>query len=94
MRDFADSHGPSVIARLVRGLNEEEARTRNALSLTQPGLRLVAGDVVTVVDRFEQGASFLVEFRKSSQPQSETCDWMGVLRASDVEFIGVSKVTD
>ena len=48
MRDAAFETGKVMTARLLRPLSEHEARERNALSATKPGLKLQTGDVVTV----------------------------------------------
>lgn len=91
MKDANSDMTMRITGRLVRGYSAEEARRRNALSTTQPGLMLAAGDVVTVVDRFEGGRSFLVEFSRSRPACPDSCDWMGVIPAGDVELIGEGK---
>ena len=70
------------VARLVREMGEPECRRRNALSKTAPGFQLKAGDVVEVVETFQEG--FLVEFGPRSD---DRCDWMGVLYPGEVEMI-------
>lgn len=85
---------PVIVGRLMRGFSADEARQRNALSRTEPGLRLSPGDVVTVVDRFEGGRSFLVEFSRSKDRAASTCDWMGIVPAVDVELIGDGKAVE
>ena len=72
----------------MRDLTEGEARERNALSTTKPGLRLAAGDVVRIIDTFDQGTHFLVEFDRSGKAKKDTCDWMGVLKAGEIEMVG------
>jgi hypothetical protein len=91
MRDAAFETGKVTKARLLRELSEREARERNALSATKPGLSLKAGDVVTVVDTFDAGASVLVEFTKGGKAKTDSCDWMGVVRMSEIEIVDVAK---
>lgn len=91
MKDANGEFSPTIVGRLVRGYSVDEARRRNALSRTTPGLLLCAGDVVTVVDKFEGGRSFLIEFSLAADTKSGSCDWMGVVPASDVELIGDAK---
>jgi hypothetical protein len=87
MRDAADNTGVVKTARLMRAFTEGEARERNALSVTRPGLKLVEGDLVTVIDTFSNGEAFLVEFNKAGKPKKDSCDWMGVLSPSEIEVI-------
>jgi hypothetical protein len=91
MRDATGAMGHVTTARLLRPLNEREAKERNALSATKPGLTLHTGDVVTVVETFDQGTSFLVEFNKGGKAKKDACDWMGVVSATEVEVLEVSK---
>ena len=91
MRDAAFETGKVMTARLLRPLSEHEARERNALSATKPGLKLQTGDVVTVVETFDSGSSFLVEFNKGGKPKKDSCDWMGVVSVSEIEVMEVSK---
>lgn len=90
MRDAIGAMGHVTTARLLRPLNEREAKERNALSATKPGLKLQMGDVVTVVETFDQGTSFLVEFNKGGKAKKDACDWMGVVSASEVEIVAVN----
>jgi hypothetical protein len=87
MRDAAGTTGTVKTARLMRAFNEGEARERNALSVTRPGFKLTEGDVVTVVDTFGNGEAFLVEFNKNGKAKKDSCDWMGVLSAGEIEVI-------
>ena len=87
MRDAASQTGQVKTARLMRAFNEGEARERNALSVTRPGFRLVEGDLVTVVDTFSNGEAFLVEFNKVGKVKQDSCEWMGVLSAGEIEVI-------
>ncbi len=48
-----------------------------------PGYELRPGQTGELVETLEEGAAFLVEFGQSS-PNS--CEWMGVLYASEVEL--------
>jgi hypothetical protein len=90
MRDTIFETGKVMTARLLRPLNEREARERNALSATKPGLALNVGDVVTVVETFDAGSSFLVEFNKSGKPKKDSCDWMGVVTLAEIEVVDVA----
>jgi hypothetical protein len=90
MRDLAPEAGRATTARLLRPLSETEARQRNALSATKPGLKLQIGDVVTVVETFDAGTSFLVEFNKGGKAKQDACDWMGVVSASEIEVLDVA----
>jgi hypothetical protein len=87
MRDAAQLSGVTVTARLMRELDAGEARRRNALSTTRPGLSLNEGSVVTVVETFGTGEAFLVEFN-AGKAKAGTCDWMGVLYPSEIEVLG------
>jgi hypothetical protein len=80
MRDAAFETGKITTARLLR----------NALSATKPGLALKAGDVVTVVETFDAGSSFLVEFTKGGKAKKDSCDWMGVVTLSEIEVVDVA----
>jgi hypothetical protein len=91
MRDAAFETGKVMTARLLRPLSEHEARERNALSATKPGLKLQTGDVVTVVETFDSGSSFLVEFNKGGKAKKDSCDWMGVVRVNEIEIVEVAK---
>ena len=92
MRDVAAVTGKVMTAKVMRALDESEARRRNALSATKPGFHLAVGDMVTVVDTLDAGTSFLVEFTKGAKVKKDSCDWMGVLNASEIEVIGVAAV--
>ena len=89
MRDVAAVTGKVMTAKVMRAMDEAEARSRNALSATKPGFHLQVGDMVTVVDTLDQGTSFLVEFTKGAKVKKDSCDWMGVLNASEIEVVGV-----
>jgi hypothetical protein len=90
MRDAIGAMGHVTTARLLRPLGEREARERNALSATKPGFNLQTGDLVTVVETFDQGTSFLVEFNKGGKTKTDACDWMGVVSATEIEVVEVS----
>ena len=90
MRDVPFVTGTVMTARVMRDLDEAEVRRRNALSATKPGLHLQIGDVVTVVDTLDSGSSFLVVFTKGAKVKKDSCDWMGVLKASEIEVVSVS----
>jgi hypothetical protein len=90
MRDSAAVAGQIRTARLMRGFDESEVRRRNALSATQPGLHLVAGDMVTVVETLDAGGSFLVEFNKGGKPKKDSCDWLGVVKLNEIEVVDVT----
>ena len=40
-------------------------------------------------DTLDAGSSFLVEFTKGNKVKKDSCDWMGVLNASEIEVVGV-----
>jgi hypothetical protein len=90
MRDSAAATGKVMTARLLRPMTEREARERNALSATKPGLALSIGDVVTVIETFDAGSSFLVEFNKSGKVKKDSCDWMGVVALGEIEVVDVA----
>ena len=89
MRDVAAVTGKVMTAKVMRAMDEAEAKRRNALSATKPGFHLQIGDMVTVVDTLDQGSSFLVEFTKGAKLKKDSCDWMGVLNASEIEVVAV-----
>jgi len=70
-------------AKLLREIDIDECQRRNALSNKQVDLRLRQGSVVTVLESLDQGRAFLVEFGGRSP---DTCDWLGVLYPSEIEF--------
>ena len=83
MKDAGSVASQVVVARLARGLDEQECRRRNALSQTRPGLRLSSGDEVSVLETFGSGEAFLVEFGSRS---ADRCDWLGVLYPTEIEI--------
>jgi hypothetical protein len=86
MRDSVDVAVAMTSARLTRGLDEAECRRRNALSANKPGLKLVQGETVTVLETFGTGEAFLVEFKKSKTANPDSCDWLGVLYPTELEL--------
>ncbi|MDX2202641.1 MAG: hypothetical protein NW223_07820 [Hyphomicrobiaceae bacterium] len=89
MRDAADVNSETIVtARLKREMDERECKARNALSRTEPGLRLAPGDVVTVVETFGSNEAFLVEFNRPTRREPDACDWMGVLYPAEIEMLG------
>lgn len=86
MRDAAEMMATVTTATLNRELDERECKRRNALSQTQPGFVLKAGDVGTVVETFGPGEAFLVEFAKNGKATKGECDWMGVLYPTEIEL--------
>jgi hypothetical protein len=91
MRDAAAVTGKVMTARLMRGMDVGEAKRRNALTDTSPGLSLREGDTVTVIETFDQGSAFLVEFNKGGRPvKKDTCDWMGVVYPAEIEVIDIA----
>jgi hypothetical protein len=72
------------LVRLIHQIDERECVQRNALANTPTGFELSAGAVGTVVDTFGNGAEFLVEFGHRGPYH---CDWLGVLKASELEFL-------
>ena len=89
MRDLAAVTGQVMTARVMRAMDEAEAKRRNALSATKPGFHLQVGDMVTVVDTLDAGSAFLVEFTKAGKPKKDSCDWMGVLTLNEIEVMDV-----
>ena len=89
MRDVAAVTGKVMTARVMRAMDEGEAKRRNALSATKPGFHLQIGDMVTVVDTLDAGSAFLVEFNKGGKAKKDSCDWMGVLKANEIEVVFV-----
>ena len=89
MRDAAAVTGQVMTARVMKAMDEVEARRRNALSATKPGLHLQVGDMVTVVDTLDAGSSFLVEFTRGAKVRKDSCDWMGVLTLNEIEVVDV-----
>jgi hypothetical protein len=89
MRDLAAVTGQVMTARVMRAMDEGEAKRRNALSATKPGVHLQVGDMVTVVDTLDAGSSFLVEFNKGGKTKKDSCDWMGVLTLNEIEVMDV-----
>ena len=71
-------------ARLMRPIDERECAMRNALTNKSATLSLAAGSIGTVVDRLGDGDAFLVEFGSHGP---ESCDWLGVLYASEIQPI-------
>jgi hypothetical protein len=90
MRDAAAVTGKVMTARLMRGMDVGEAKRRNALSATSPGLALREGDTVTVIETFDQGSAFLVEFNRTGKAKKDTCDWMGVVYPAEIEVIDIA----
>ena len=90
MRDAAAVTGQVMTAKVMRAMDEAEARRRNALSATTPGFNLQVGDMVTVVDTLDSGEAFLVEFTKGNKVKKDSCDWMGVLTLGEIEVMQVA----
>jgi hypothetical protein len=86
MRDAAEIVSVVVTAKLRREMDERECKQRNALSKTEPGFSLEAGEVGTVVETFGTGEAFLVEFSKYGRAGKGECDWMGVLYPQEIEL--------
>ena len=86
MRDTLEVTAVVKSARLTRGLDEAECRRRNALSANKPGLHLVPGETVTVLETFGTGEAFLVEFKKTKTTNPDSCDWLGVLYPAEIEL--------
>jgi hypothetical protein len=72
-------------AKLLREIDADECRRRNALSNKRVDLRLSQGSKVTVLESLDQGRAFLVEFGEQTP---DRCDWLGVLYPSEIEFEG------
>jgi hypothetical protein len=88
MRDAAEFVAMAT-AKLMREIDENECKRRNALSKTSPGFVLKSGDVGTVVETFGTGEAFLVEFNKNGGGPDQ-CDWLGVLYPTEIEVAGSS----
>jgi hypothetical protein len=72
------------LVRLTREIDERECAQGNALTKRLVGFVLTAGTIGTVVDTFGGGEEFLVEFGSRGE---DNCDWLGVLKASELEFL-------
>lgn len=83
MSDAAGFGAMIKTAKLLREIDRDECRQRNALSIKRDDLRLTPGTVVTVLESLDQGRAFLVEFGERAP---DTCDWLGVLYPSEIEF--------
>jgi hypothetical protein len=84
MRDVAASTTVSR-ARLMRELDEQECRRRNALSKSVPGFALRPGEVGTVLETLGNNEAFLVEFNRNGKAKNGECDWLGVLYPAEIE---------
>ncbi|MDX2159586.1 MAG: hypothetical protein SFW09_24030 [Hyphomicrobiaceae bacterium] len=83
---MSDAAGFGVMvktAKLLREIDVDECRRRNALSNKRGDLTLSQGSVVTVLESLDQGRAFLVEFGEQAP---DRCDWLGVLYPSEIEF--------
>jgi hypothetical protein len=65
-------------------LSDVDCARRNALSEKTPGLALHPGMFGTVVDVFENGNSYMVEFNDEGTGR---CQWLGLLRPSEIQFV-------
>lgn len=83
MSDAAGFGTVMQTAKLLREIDKDECRQRNALSNKRTDLRLSQGTVVTVLESLDQGRAFLVEFGERAP---DSCDWLGVLYPSEIEF--------
>lgn len=83
MSDAAGFGEVLMTARVVRDIDAGECLRRNALSEKRPGVRLVQGSVVTVLETLDQGNAFLVELGGRS---ADKCDWLGVLYPTEIEL--------
>jgi len=70
--------------RLTIALNERDCARRNALSHKPPALALSQGTIGTLVDTFDNGDSFMVEFGRNGADQ---CDWLGILSSTEIELV-------
>jgi len=84
MSDAASMGAMVRTARLMRDLDAGECLRRNALTNKQPGIRLMQGQTVTVLETLDQGNAFLVEFGEKTP---EKCEWLGVLYPTEIEFV-------
>ena len=85
MSDAAGFGAMVKTAKLRREIDADECRRRNALTNKRVDLRLSEGSVVTVLESLDQGRAFLVEFAERTP---DSCDWLGVLYPSEIEFDG------
>jgi hypothetical protein len=83
MSDAAGFGEITKTATLLREIDTDECQRRNALSNKRGDLKLLPGAQVTVLESLDQGRAFLVEFAERSP---DTCDWLGVLYTSELEF--------
>ncbi len=83
MSDAAGFGAMVKTAKLLREIDVDECRRRNALSNKRVDLSLRPGAVVTVLESLDQGRAFLVEFGERAP---DSCDWLGVLYPSEIEF--------
>ena len=68
--------------RLTRSIDGDEMLRRNALTLKDSNLVLGNGEIGSVVDVFENGEAYLVEFGNAGR-----CQWLGVLYLREVEIV-------
>jgi hypothetical protein len=85
MSDAAGFGAIVTTAKLLREIDPDECRRRNALSNKRMDLSLREGSIVTVLESLDQGRAFLVEF---GEQEPGSCDWLGVLYPSEIEFDG------
>ena len=73
-----------MMVRLMRGIDEIECVRRNALRQKRPGYVLRHGEIGTILETFEDGRAYLVEFGHLAP---DACDWLGVLYPTEVEVL-------
>jgi len=65
-------------------LNEFECARRNALSEKPPHLVLQEGTMGTLVEIFDNGESYMVEF---DDQETGRCLWLGLLRLTEIKIM-------
>jgi hypothetical protein len=68
--------------RLLQAIEAPECARRNALTNKATGYALQAGDIGTLLDTFDGGRCFLVEFGAR-----DACEWLGMLQASEIDLL-------
>jgi hypothetical protein len=70
--------------RLIVPLTEIECSRRNALRDKPQAFVLREGTVGELVDTFDKGQHYMVEF---ACEKSGRCQWLGMLRRSEIDFV-------
>jgi hypothetical protein len=72
-----------TLVKLLRDFDESETAERNALTHAPTASVLREGQIGALLETLEDGQAFLVEF---GPDLPITCDWLGVLYATEVEL--------